>query len=93
LDPAKFDQMLMCTVAHEITHLLFERITGTFTDKEHTNDPDGDGNTMNDAEDESCLMYKLPTLGRHEIATVRFFPVVQVELKVKSNQAFVLSYD
>ena len=88
LDTAKFDERMMTTTAHEITHLLFERTDGPFNASEHTKDPNGNG--MVDAEDETDLMYQFTKRGNRELATVKFFPVVQIELKVKSNQAFVV---
>ncbi len=91
LDGAKFNELLMTTVAHEITHLLYERHDGPFDAVEHTKDPNEDGIVVDDAEDKTCLMYKgVPTRGRTELANVKFFKVVQRELKVKSNQTLVL---
>ena len=91
LDANKFSELLMCAAAHEITHLLIERETGPFDRFEHTKDPNGNGVIVGDTEDKTCLMYQgLPTRGRTEVATVKFFAVVQAEIMVKSNQALVL---
>jgi hypothetical protein len=94
----KQDELLMCLISHEITHMLYERRTPPFANNEHTGDPDNDGvithdvngdGMVNDA-DKACLMHQAFTQKRLELATVTFFPLVQEELKVKSNQALVL---
>ena len=91
LNAAKFDELLMTAVAHEITHLLFQRTDGPFNGGEHTIDPNENGIVINDVEDKTCLMYQgTPTRGRSELATAKFFKVLQKELKVKSNEALVL---
>lgn len=79
LDPARFDELLMVAVAHEMTHMLFERTTGTFDENEHTI-----------ALNLNCIMYGPLTQERLELSTVKFFADVQAELKVKKNQALVL---
>ena len=78
LNPDKFDERLMTTTTHEITHLLFEKLTAPFNGNEHT------------TVDESDLMYNQLRRGRAELSTVKFSLVVQAELKVKSNQALVV---
>ena len=91
LNAAKFDEFLATTVAHEITHLLFERTNvGAFNDEEHTTNANGDAN-VEDAQDQTCLMYGDTTRSNCELASVRFFTVVQAELKVRKNQALVLN--
>jgi hypothetical protein len=90
LNSDKFNEFLATTVAHEITHLLFERHDfPLFTFDEHTRDANGNG-VPREPEDETCLMYAGTSRPNCELATVRFFPLVQAELKVKSNQALVL---
>ena len=85
---AKFDERLMTATAHEITHLLVEKKTGAFDALEHTSDANGVGGA-DDTQDQTDIMYYGKVRGRMEIDTVKFFPVVQVEIKVKSNQALV----
>ena len=53
-------------------------------------DANGDG-TADDAQDKTDLMYYDRVPGRMETSTVKFFPVVQTELNVRTNQAFFLT--
>jgi hypothetical protein len=74
----------MTMIAHETTHLLFERTTGAFDNKEHTKDPSLPQGP--DADDLTCLMYQNTTTLNRLTASARFFPVVQQELRVRTNQ-------
>jgi len=87
----------MCVIAHELTHMLFERRADPFNIGEHTGDVNMDGTDdrdvngdglINDA-DRACIMHQAYTRKRLELATVTFFPLVQQELRVRSNQALV----
>ncbi len=87
LDPARFDERLMTATAHEITHMLSDKTDfGAFDGGEHTSDANGIGGP-DDAEDQTDIMYYGRVRGRMEIATIKFFPVVQAELKVRSKRA------
>ncbi|MBY0460429.1 MAG: hypothetical protein K2V38_24195 [Gemmataceae bacterium] len=90
LNPAKFDEHLMTAVAHEVTHLLFEKTdAGAFDKNERTKDANQNG-VADEAEDQTCLMYNGTGRPNSEVATVRFFPVVQTELHVRKNQSLVI---
>jgi hypothetical protein len=87
----------MCYVAHELTHLLFDRSDDPFNQGEHTGDVNADGTDdrdlngdgmINDA-DRACIMHQSYTRKRLELATVTFFALVQQQLTVRSNQALV----
>jgi hypothetical protein len=75
-------EAFMTVVAHEITHSLFERRSvGVWDDAEHVTGPL--------ATYEAELMYQPPTKKNRELATVTILPIVQQEIKVKSNQGIV----
>ncbi|MCI0705704.1 MAG: hypothetical protein L0241_31980, partial [Planctomycetia bacterium] len=72
-------EAFMTVVAHELTHMLFERVSvGVWNAQEHVDGPL--------ATYEAELMYKVPTKKNRELATVTILPVVQQEMKVKQNQ-------
>ncbi len=73
-----FNEMVITTVAHEITHLLFNVQDDPFNMEWHT------------TADESDLMYKETLKANNELITVKFSAVLQGVLKVKNNQALVL---
>ncbi len=73
-----FDEMLITTAAHEITHVLYDRITVPFNVRQHT------------TADEADLMYEPSTRANNELATVKITAAVQGVLKVKTNRALVL---
>ena len=94
-NPLKGDELLMCYVAHELTHMLIDRRDDPFNPGEHTGDINSDGvddrdvngdGVINDA-DRACIMHQAYTRKRLELATVTLFPMVQRELRVKTNQA------
>jgi hypothetical protein len=74
-DKPKRDELLMGTIAHELTHQLIDKRDGAFDDEEHTSNSNGVGGA-GDAEDETCLMYRFSLRPNRELETVRFFPVV-----------------
>lgn len=89
LKPAKLNEFIMTTVAHEITHFFFETPgAGGFDGLEHTTNANGN-NVHGEAEDKTCLMYAGSLPENCEIGTVKFFPIVQRLLKIRTNQAFV----
>ncbi len=88
VDPTKFNELLSCTLAHEITHLLIERRTPPFNTEEHT--VNVNRNNRIDDEDKSCIMSNIMGRGRCELATIRFSVDVQAEIRIAGSQAFVL---
>jgi len=91
LNLGRFHEFVSTTVAHELTHFLFERKNvGAFNGGEHTTNANGN-QTVRDANDQTCILYDGTTWPNVELATVQFFPVVQQELKVRRNQALVLN--
>ena len=88
----KRDEIIATTIAHELTHLLL-KIAGQpdipfgFDSREHTKDANDDGN-LRDAEDKTCLMYddSQNAVKSTELATVKFFPLVQAHLSVRTNE-------
>ena len=88
----KRDEIIATTIAHELTHLLL-KIAGQpdipfgFDSREHTKDANDDGN-LRDAEDKTCLMYydSQNAVKSNELATVKFFPLVQAHLSVRTNE-------
>jgi len=72
----------MTVMAHEITHMLFEKVSvGVWDESEHVTGP------LETYEAE--LMYQPPTKKNRELSTVKISPVVQQEIKVKENQGIV----
>lgn len=85
IDPAKFDEFIMTTTAHELTHQLLRAYgTGAFDKAGHTINANGNA-TNRDIDDENCLMYDGTTRPNCELASVKYFPVVQAELRVRTN--------
>jgi hypothetical protein len=104
LNPAKFDEFLMTTVAHEVVHQLIDPLKDKvlkkqyqdagkplpFDDEEHTVDSNQNG-IKNELEDQSCLLYDTTDKkfrASSELASVRFFPIVQSQLKIRTSAAF-----
>ena len=75
-------EAFMTVVAHEIVHMLVKlKSVGVWDDLEHVTGPL--------ATYETELMYDSPTKKNRELATVTILPIVQQELKVKSNLGIV----
>lgn len=76
-DFPKRDEAFATSLAHEITHLLIDVTDGAFNVGEHTIAP---------YIDESDLMYERSRVANRELATVKFFPVLQAQLSTKTSE-------
>jgi hypothetical protein len=91
----KRDELLMTTVAHELVHQLIDVYEGAvFNDVEHTSNSNTNDPAHSD-DDKTCIMYEAapgeaPSAANEELATIKFFPVVQAELSTRTSEAFVL---
>ena len=94
-NPLKGDELLMCYVAHELTHMLIDRRDDPFNPGEHTGDINSDGvdardvngdGVINDA-DRACIMHQAYTRKRLGAGDDHALPNGERELRVKTNQA------
>jgi hypothetical protein len=86
--PKRLD-VFATTVAHELTHLLIETSgVPEFDGEEHTQDANGDM-VNDDPDDRSCLMHHIPGIESLEISSVRFFPIVQQQLRTRTSEGLV----
>ncbi len=92
----KTDEAYACALAHEITHLLIDtKNANGFDGAEHTINPDS-SDPAGGLGDWACLMFRGivgrpgATRANREFATVKFFPVVQVQMTTKTGEGIVL---
>jgi hypothetical protein len=79
-------EVFATTVAHELTHLLLKPVgVAGFDAEEHTKNANGNG-TDGDADDRACLMYFDLAIESLELDTVKFFPLVQRELRISTSE-------